>query len=365
MCFTYPRTQYGDSKIPKLSGTLSDLKMMTIFCKNKGVESKNITIITDIPEICKECHDCNIKYNVFPSSLFVCRELSQFVENTIRDIEDIHYKNDIDIPEVLIYISGHGAKINITTPEKRDEQALILLDNDGTVLKYLTTKDIFNIIFGRNNISPSGEMQIPIYSKYKVRNKIIKDKAVYYKEEILSESSFITIKLSSITNSPNSNSNSPDTVKKPYRSSYLTNRGIPPLSQVLFIIDTCYSGYMTHFPYIYNCSDKKLISTSIHNSYVEHSDMPFCICLSSCNYNEITKSSPTGSFLTKVFFSTLNDINEPINLQHLYYYLIKNDNSCFGNNKLFPVITSTSNDFNLDIPFFSNYIITKPKKIKK
>ena len=209
-------------------------------------------------------------------------------------------------------------------------------------------------------------MKVPIYSKQNVLNPVEKETAKYYERVIISKPEFITLHLSPIVASP---PNSPGMSTKPYRSSYLANRGIPPWSKVLFIIDTCHSSYMTHFPFMYLSKEQKMIPTPVQNSFVQHVDMPYCVSISSCEVDKITKSPHEGSQLTQVLFSQLMNVSDPLNFMQFYYYIINTDNSIFKNyivrNTLTPVLSSTSNNSELHVPFFSNSTIVKPRKIVK
>lgn len=364
--FCYPRAPYGVPKIQKLLGTSKDIMMMTIFCKMKGILPENITILTDMAEVTKESIDCNVKYTAFPSSEFMCRELAQFVENTIRGIEDGYNKSGNEIPEVFVYFSCHGARINIKIPEERDEQAIILMDDEGTSLKYLTTKDIFNIMFGRIFISSSGMMRIPVYSKFKTLVPIEKGESKSYEEEITSEPSFIVVSLSPTVSSPQ---NSPGMSAKPYRSSYLANRGFPPWSKVLIVADACHSAQMTHFPFIYLSKEQELIPSPIQNTFVNNTDVPYCVCISSCDIDKTTKSETEGSQLTQIIFSQLKGVTESLNFRQFYYYIVNSNNSLFkwylSSKTLTPVLSSTTNNVDSEIPFFSNKTTVRPKRITK
>jgi hypothetical protein len=366
IAFTYHRSINGDSKIVRLMGACNDIRMMTIFCKTKNIPASNITILTDLSELPRECLDCNIKTERYPISEFVCRELAQFVENTIRGIEDGVCKSETNLPEVLVYISGHGSKINVTIPEVRDEQALVLLDDDGTCLKYLTTKDIFNILFGRLPISRDGLIEIPIYTKTVKRVHISTTTLKRYEEEIQSDVDLVSVYLSPIVSSP---ANSPGMTAKSYRSTYLSNRGIPPWTRVLFVIDCCHSGHMTHFPYIYSQREQKMHSFKLENTFVSHSDMPYCVCISACDADKTTSGGHEGSPLTRIIYTHLRNIEEQLTLCQFYFSITNTGNSIFRNyftnSTLTPVLSSTGNDSDMKVPFFSNDFIVVPKKIKK
>lgn len=356
---SYPPGEYGISKIPPLQGAIKDLLFMTRFCLEREILPHNITIVTDLVNIPSLCNNTNIKVNPYCSSTFVCREFCQFIENTIRGIDNSYRRRDeVETPEVLIYFSCHGAKIPIAIPEVRDEQGIVLMNEDGTSLRYLTTKDIFNVLFGRNNISPNGIMKIPIYKKIK---QIINENRRNI-ESISSDYEFISVNLTTPIESPNSE-------KRCYRSSYLMNRGIPATARVLIIVDTCYSGRMMHFPFIYSPTEQILTKSNLFGCFVNHIDMPYCVCISSCDADKSTKSPFDGSHLTQIICSQFSNCTESLNIMQFYYHIMNTTNSKFRNfiikETISPVISSTSNNIVLLIPFFGHENIRKPRKIKK
>ena len=366
MCFLYRRPYMGRSEIPSLLGTNNDIKMMSIFAKDRGIKPEDITILTDVERLPREARDCRIKYCEYPNSTFVCSELCQFIENTTRSIDDSYHKGGSDMPQVLIYISCHGSRIKITIPEERDDQAIVLLDDDGSSLSYLTTKDIFDIIFGRIYIHETGNLEIPIYRKIRHRVMVESHGAVHYEEQITSEPFYVPIKIASVINSPPIN---PLISPKPYRSSYLKNRGIPPWSKVLFIVDACHSAHMTNFPYEYSPRDQSMIYSNHINVYPEDATLPYCVCISSCEVERTTKSPAEGSLLTQLIFTQLGSITGSLNFQQLSYYILNSGNSEFNHyivtKKLTPVISSTINSVSVDIPFFSFEKRRMPRKIVK
>lgn len=366
ICFTYRRNIHGESKISTLSGTHNDIRMMSIFCKERGIPPENITIITDVSEVCSETEGCNIRFLMYPTPQFFCRELAQFVENTSRGIEDECHKGDGNMPEILIYISGHGSQINITVPEERQEQAMVLLENEGNSLRYLTTKDIFNILFGRIHIEHDGLMRVPIYSKTISRVPINSSVSNKYENQEQSNMEYILVYLSPTIQSPTS----PSLISKPYRSTYLANRGLPPWSRVLIVVDTCHSAHMTHFPYIYFPDEQKMNPVSSMDEFVDHVDMPYCISISSCEIDKVTKSPCEGSHLTQVIFSQLMGITTSLDFRQFYYYVVNSSNrkikSYYRKNTLTPVLSSTCNDVERHVPFFNDITINeRPRRIIK
>lgn len=349
----YSPDESGFSKIPILQGSVNDLNMMVNFCKNKLIPNQNITILTDLYRI-PESYDChNVKKCRFPTCDFVCTEILNFIENTIRGIKD-GYQSD-EIPEVLIYFSCHGSEIKISFPEERNDQAIVLYDRI-TSLRYLTTKDIFDMLFGRVFISDIGIARIPVYKKIK-KIKKINDTNV---EISSSEMELLEIQLSKPTETPENNLIS-------YRSSYLTKRGIPPLSKVLIIMDSCHSEIMTHFPFVYFPIHRSFREHCIYNSFVNHVDMPYCVCISSCEIGKLTRSSYSGSDLTKLIFSKFNEKNLQLNFMQFYYHITNSGLSIINSELpiINPIISSTINDVELNLPFFGIENIRKPIKVKR
>lgn len=378
--FEYIPNNYGNYIISPCKGALSDITMMITLCLNKGIERKNITILTDLIELSNNSIGCNIKRCQFPNVLFFCRELCSFVENTIRGIESNISKNKNENPEIFIYFSCHGSEIPVCLPNNRLEQGIILFDSLGEHLRFLTTKDIFNILFGRIYISHSGLLKIPIYKKVKELVKIkdnnsnreqIKETnekfSSKYKEVITSEVEFCEVYIQSCVDTPEESRGSP--FSNPRRTTYNTNRGIPYFSNLLIITDTCYSGYMTHFPYFYDSENDKMENTSFINHYVKHRDIPYSVCISACSSLETTKSKITGSELTKIFYNQFKHSTCELSFNHLYYYLtnIKSKTvlEYLSKRSIFPVITSTQSDSNRKIPFFGSEIPIKPRKVIK
>lgn len=367
MVFNYYPDDYDNSKVSQIIGSLADLTMMVTFCLDKNILRENITIITDLIELSSICEGCKINFCDYPKCTFVCTKICQFVENTIRGIEYGFNKNLGESSEVFMYISCHGSELKIFVPEFREDQGIVLFDDSASDLRFLSTKDIFNILFGRFFISPSGIMRIPIYKKTKTLKQITFENVKKYREEVETSVEFITVQLSNIEKSPEVRS--PGTIYKPYRSSYNSNRGIPFFSNVLIIVDTCYSGFMTHFPYIYCDEKESLIRTPFSNHYVNHIDMPYCVCISSCSFDKKTKSSVGGSHLTKLLYIQFRNLNIPLNFKDFHYNIINLTSKTLieylKNGSITPVISSTRNVLNDKIPFFGKEFLKRPRKVIK
>lgn len=358
LAFSYPKTD-DSINIQPLCSVPHDIKMIYDLCKSLSIQDSNITIVTDVSRLPDRIYNCNIRSNPFPSDIFVCREICQFLENTIRGIEETTFKCDNDFPEVLLYISGHGSNLIV---DDELQQGIVLYNESGDCLKYLLSKDIFNIMFGNLDINIDGYMNIPLYSALKRYKKIENEFEIRYVPETLGLLEPITVRLSPPVASP---INSPDMIVKPYRSTYLANRGVPFSTRMLIIVDTCYSEHMTYFPYIYDPKSQKMLETL--NSNVEcSSSMPYCISISSCERDRKTVATSSGSSLTKILHMNLLNQKININIAQLHYIIYNSNNGIINqilrNGSSHPIITSTHSNSNLQIPFFSNF---KPKTTTK
>lgn len=366
LAFTYPKIHNSNYELQSLPSALVDIVMVHKLCLKMGILPHDITIVTDIPPMKKlpsELSECNLHRNPYPSDIFVCREICQFIENTVRGIKDISYKNNNDnSPEIFFYISGHGDKLKINDI---DNQGIILTNDDGTSLKYLLSKDIFNIIFGNFYIDDTGKIEIPTYNKLKILKRIEEDGRNFMKSENLGIEEKISIQLTPTVESPQ---NSPDIAIKPYRSSYLTHRGIPVLSKMLIVVDTCYSEHMTYFPYSYDPRSQTMITTSNINIDVGI-DLPYCVTISSCEANKTSTQKDSGSSLTKILYMNLIGIKTKLTISQLHYIIYNTKNNVIKEllmtESAHPIITSTSISSEMEIPFFNSNIERVTKVIEK
>ena len=85
----------------ELYSMLTDLKLAYDLCINKfNIPRQNITVITDIksneyPWLPLRCDKCNphVKLINHPDIKIICREIAQFVENTLFDL--LHESNSL------------------------------------------------------------------------------------------------------------------------------------------------------------------------------------------------------------------------------------------------------------------------------
>jgi hypothetical protein len=130
--------------VKQLPGALIDLEKSLQLCKEFKIENKNITIVTDIRTTSIYSKGYNIKYNPYPDDIFICTEIAQFIENTIKYSYSFDSDNFNISDEIFFYISCHGN--NIYNPlSKKEEQGIVLTSDNGTNKKYLLSKDLFNL----------------------------------------------------------------------------------------------------------------------------------------------------------------------------------------------------------------------------
>lgn len=365
LAFTYPKIHNANYELQSLPSALVDIGMVHKLCLKMGILPHDITIVTDIPAMKRlpsELNECNLHRNPFPSDTFVCREICQFIENTVRGIKDVSYKSGDKYPEIFLYISGHGDKLKIDGIE---HQGIILTNDDGTNLKYLLSKDIFNIIFGNFYIDNTAIIEIPTYTKLRILKKYEEEGRQFMKAENLGIEEKVTVKLTPTIPSP---ANTPELAIKNYRSSYLTHRGIPVLSKMLIVIDTCYSEHMTYFPYSYDPRSQLMIPTSNINIDVG-TDLPYCVTISSCEANKTTTQKDSGSSLTKILYMNLIGIKTKLTISQLHYLIYNTKNNIIkellSSESAHPIITSTCISSEMEIPFFNTNIEKITKIIEK
>lgn len=359
--FSYSRDSDGNSLVTPIQGSLNDLIMMVDFCEKKCIPFENITIITDIFLLPVETERMNVKIVEMPSCSIVCQHIVSFVENTIQFFSQtkIPYGSN---PEIFLYFSCHGSELIVENPESHSEQGIVLFNDECTTLRYLTTEDIFNILFGRIPISQSGSMRIPIYSKLTYTEKENYGDLILYSEKT-------DVCLEHVSLSLTTPKRTPSFGFANYRTSYMLSRGIPSLSHVLIIGDMCHSGNITHFPFVYCPKKENFIESPHFNRYVDHFDTPYCVCISSCSIKTKTRSIHSGSHLTKTFYDQFKNSSLNLNCRQIYYYLTefstKNLINSLSLGKLSPVITSTRESANFKIPFFGSENLKPPRKIIK
>lgn len=326
---SYQRRECSYETPPTLISIDKDISLIyDLSVNNFKIPEENITIVSDInlseDEKYKEANYIHIHD---PDVECVISEISQFVENTVRDIK----KSSENQIQIFLYISCHGHELNLSNSEIH--QSLILTADNGKISRYILAKDIFNLLFGKFKISDEGIMKIPIY------RKIIDatGKTIYTCTEtsinlLPSNTIFPEILIQGRTIYNN-------------RENYETNRGLPHNAKMLSIIDTCYSGHMTHLPYEY--SRKKSKMTKIFPR--EDEKLPLCVSISACKKNKLILYSTDGSPFTKYIYYILNKYKTKFTIQELHNVLYGEIPYLLRKSK--PTITSTTKNHNTLVPF--------------
>ena len=315
--FNYPK----NPSLRTLPGAIYDLNLALNLCRKFEICVANITVVTDLQEVLEDSYNqYNLKYIPYPSSIHVCREIAQFIENTIRNIDDFVYKSgEISEDEIFLYISGHGGSFQ---DGLRQEQGLILTNISGLERKCLGSRDLFNLFFGNIPVSSDGEMEIPIW----------KNAGRFFERET------VTVQLSPIVqNSPLRNK----------RTTYLSNRGLPSSARMMILIDTCHSEHLTRFPYQYDNRQNQMIPAMISN-LDSYEDLPFCVTIAACEENKKTRSTFSGSIVTRHIVSKLIEYSGILTIGQLYHLIIHSFLPSIQ-----PIISSTSSNCDEMIPFFS------------
>lgn len=352
--FQYIKNPYSDRSLSILPGAIHDLNLAIQLCNKFQIYPQNITIVTDMISLHKKYSDYNFRCLRYPDDELVCREIAQFIENTVRGIEDNIFKSGSEDQEVFFYVSGHGGQIEI---DGDINQGILLTHGNGMYKRYLLSTDLFNLLFGNNIITSDGEIKLSTWEKISTSILTSTDSTKSNQNNsIKSIKHTFSCHVTPVTSSP---LNSPSIKSKPYRSNYLANRGLPASTKMLILIDTCHSANMTAFPYRYDEKKQKMVS--FMNSNIDiYEDLPFCVTIAACSEDQKTKSTYEGSILTKMIYSRLNECHDTLTIGQLYYYLFEYSLPSFWCLpsltifSVFPIISSTSNNSDEMIPFFSN-----------
>jgi hypothetical protein len=325
--FEYNKHPQAISAPNSLPAMKKDLKLAWDLAVNRfKIPRKNITVITDIkdndscPWNPMTCDECNPKIHRLkhPDINIVIREIAQFIENTIRDIPD-YTKGDTDNKELFVYISGHGGLV--PNGNQGSDNALIFTCKHGINKKYLKDEDIFRLLFGHIPIEQDGSMSVPIVGiEYRISD--IGEKYSHFSTQS------IKLKITPVID----------------RSS----RGIPFDNNMLMIVDTCNSGDMPKFEYIYDPKQMKMVSIGNSSPYI----FPKCICLSATQFDNTVSSSLQGSPFTKHIHNILTENKHPLTIEEIHNSIYKKLPPILISAK--PVISSTSNSEKTILPLMTS-----------
>jgi hypothetical protein len=360
--------EYGDEYITlskgksheqpsKLLAMNKDLTLAYKMANEKfGIERKNITVITDVTPNRGESRpwdpltpsDDNPKIIQlpYPEITQIIREIAQFIENTIRGIADLVNKGDEVTNEVFIYVSGHGALVP-SIPEDDEEysddtdNALIFMTkrkgkNNTRYFqrRYLRANDIFKLFFGHNFVTNDGFMSVPI-----TRRSLVKDKdGDYY---IFDDDELCRFQLTPITDI------NPLSTRSDYTS--LSNRGLPPDTNMLVVFDTCHSGKMADFHYIYDPHTKQMGNT---NNFPTGYSYPYCVSLAASEDSSTAPSTSKGSPFTHCISKIFNTVEHGLTIDQFHDRIYEKIPRMLKECK--PTICSTSQNHNKVVPFLTN-----------
>ncbi len=335
LVFEYRRAPNANDVPNPLLSMDTDLKLAYEMSRNRfQIPAQNITVVTDVkprlgvmaawdpldrdpyknPRI--------IRLNC-PDITKVCREIAQFVENTVRGIREVPVtKGDGTLHEVFIYMSGHGAQI--PNPHRHDDNsepqdnALIFTTADGTSRRYLRDDHIFRILFGQVDVDENGIMAIPITNRQICRSK--RDGSLYYNfsDEVVTFRVTPGVDEHKRLPLPNEYPDEEDIVA--YTPSgrhvkYVKDRGLPPTTHMLALFDTCHSGTMTDFHYIYR--DGYMELTRKPPTACKREAFPLCICLAAANDEQEAPSTSAGSPFTRHLYNIFNQLQGTVSIKEI------------------------------------------------
>lgn len=333
LVFEYKRVEAAiDTPNPLLSMD-KDLTVAYNLCRDRfKIPPQNISIVTDLrpqrgvmgpwdPLDNDPMKNPRIVRLYVPDIAKICREIAQFVENTVRGIREITTKSGDVIHEVFIYISGHGAQIpNPCRHADNDEEmdnALIFTSADGKSRSYLRDDIIFQILFGLVDIEHDGTMTVPITTRKLKRSK--EDGSLYYQFSDSMVSFRLTpgvkerIRPVELDEKPEASAVVAYTPRGHPR--FVKDRGLPITTHMLTLIDTCHSGTMTDFHYIYNPLGQRMELT--RKPPADHA-FPLCICLSAACDQEEAPSTTTGSTFTRYIQSLFMGLRGTVTVREIY-----------------------------------------------
>lgn len=344
-----PQDVQVEEELISLLAMFLDLVLMYRLAREKfGIEEENITIITDVRPppgqkypwtMKRDGKNVNLIRLNYPCIEAVTRGIAQFVENTIRGIEDLPITKGSEFDhEIFFYASGHGALIPASLDMygfiDDEDTSLIFFKRKDNLLKraYLRRQDIFSILFGHINVEEDGTMRIP----YTTRSS---KKINHIKTFNYSDSYF------KITLTPTKSVDDRSTRLEYNRN----NRGLPVKTNLLCIIDTCHSASITDFHFVYDPGNNRMIQT---NKMPIKYPFPVCICISASEDSSEAPSTSNGSPFTRSIFNIFSTINHSASIK--LFHEILYDSIPKISLKCKPTITATTSSIYQPIPFINN-----------
>lgn len=325
--------------------------------KNFGIERKNITVVTDVvppkgqnrpwDPLSSDGNNPRIVQLPYPEITYVIREIAQFIENTIRGIADIVSKGANITNEVFIYVSCHGAQIPAIPGEANEldpmDNALIFMARRNKKYyerRYLRANDIFRLFFGHNYVDPQGYMSVPITRRTRIESegRSPSVRGSYY---VFDDDEVCRFRLT-----PTKDANPLST-----RDDYITKsgRGLPVHTNMLVIFDTCHSGSMADFHYVYDPKRKGMVQTlNLPSGY----QYPFCVSLSASEDTSDAPSTSRGSPFTHCLREIFSRAKCGLTIEEFHTHIYRTIPRMLRESK--PTICSTINNHNQMMPFLGH-----------
>jgi hypothetical protein len=271
----------------------------------------------------------------YPDIAIIVREIAQFIENTIRGVADTVRKGSEVTNEVFIYISGHGAQIPTIGADEllnEEDNALILMTytETGHERRYLRSGDIFRLFFGQIPVTESGAMMVPITRRVSVPDMRINPTYCFEDDE----SCHVQLTPGGIPGSP--------------RINYVTDRGLPITTSMLVVFDTCHSGTMSDFHYVYRPEQRMMCAS---NSLPGGIRYPYCVSIAATEDSRDAPSTSNGSPFTRHLYAVMQEILQPITIRDFHTLLHRQLPRLLASCS--PTICATVCDATRTLPFFS------------
>lgn len=315
------------------------------------IERKNITVVTDVKPrlgqyrpwdpMLASGDNPRVVHLECPDICVIVREIAQFVENTVRGIDDIVSKGLGITNEVFIYVSCHGAQVPSISPEDESDtmdNALIFMTKrpDNVYEKrYLRSNDIFNLFFGHNFVTPEGIMHVPITRRTRVLGTPKTPRYhVFEDDEVCVIRLTPTIPIDS----------------RSIRHDYATagTRGLPSGTHMLVIFDTCHSGTMAKFHYFYDSASQQMKPTDHLPCGHRY---PYCVSLSASEDCSDAPSTSNGSLFTRCVYNIFASVHEEMTIQAFHEMIYATMHKFL--HKCKPTICSTYCDHQCGVPFLT------------
>lgn len=341
----------------------TDLTLAYNLCKDRfNIPPANMTVVTDLsvrqgvmnpwdPLTEVPANNPRIVRLPTPDISRVCREIAQFVENTVRGIRDIKAKGGNCRHEVFIYISGHGAQIpnhgNWDTAHEYDN-ALIFTSENGKMRKYLRDDDIFRVLFGKVDIDDHGMMTIPITTRQVKVNPSTGSLFYSFEDEMISFAltSGVKDRKRCIGEYQLFDETMVDERSPRGTPTYIRDRGLPSDTGMLVMIDACHSGTMTDFHYKYD--PKEAIMRLTREPPKTRYTFPTCICISASQDDQLAPSTSSGSTFTRYMCHLFNHLKGTLSIKAIHDLIYSQLPTLLVNSR--PTITATTDNHNQLLP---------------